>query len=104
MCVRRQPYDELDFYGPPATGVGPAVVAAPAPPTIVGSIQGVLALQLASNLLRAPGNGTGIHAQELLERYVPGFGTVHSLILQHLGIDITLAVSYIALGLAFLAA
>jgi len=97
-----QPYEGYDDYLAPPLGA--EIVTAPPPPTILGSIQGVLALQLASNLLSASGNGTEIHAQELLERYIPGFGTVHSLLLQQLGLDVTLAVSCIALGLAFLAA
>jgi chaperone BCS1 len=72
----------------------------PPPTNMLGSIQGVLALQLASQMMNAPSNGTGAYSQELLERFVPGFGTLHSLILNHVGIDITLAVSWIALSLA----
>ena len=73
----------------------------PPPATnMLGSIQGVLALQLASQMMNAPSNGTGGYSQELLERFVPGFGSLHSLILNHVGIDITLAVSWIALSLA----
>jgi len=67
---------------------------------MLGSIQGVLALQLASQMMTSPTNGTGAYSQELLERFVPGFGTFHSIILNHVGIDITLAVSWIALSLA----
>jgi len=67
---------------------------------IMGSIQGVLALQLASQMMGSSGNSTGAYSQDLLERFVPGFGTFHSIILNHLGLDITLAVSWIALSLA----
>lgn len=72
-----------------------------APPNMLGSIQGVLALQLASQMMSSPANGTtGGYSQDLLERFIPGFGTLHSLILNHVGIDITIWVSWIALSLA----
>lgn len=70
---------------------------------MLGSIQGVLALQLASQMLTPSSNGTGPYSQDLLERFVPGFKTLHALILDHVGIDITIAVSCVALALAVIA-
>lgn len=72
----------------------------PALPNMLGSIQGVLALQLASQMMTSTNSTGGGYSQDLLERFIPGFGTLHSLILNHVGIDITIWVSWIALSLA----
>jgi chaperone BCS1 len=66
-------------------------------------IGGLVALQLASAFTSGSttdGNGNSSTPQLLLDRYIPGFGAVHGLLLAWTGIDITSIVARFAIILA----
>jgi mitochondrial chaperone BCS1 len=63
-------------------------------------IGGLVALQLASAFTAGSTDGFGSTPQLLLDRYIPGFGAVHGLVLAWTGIDITSIVARFAIILA----
>jgi chaperone BCS1 len=68
-------------------------------------IGGLVALQLASAFTSGGGNANdpATTPQQLLDRYIPGFSPVHTLILTWTGIDITFIAGRLAILLALYA-
>jgi chaperone BCS1 len=74
-------------------------------PTMFNQIGGLVALQLASAFTSGSSstNDPTTTPQILLDRYIPGFGPVHTLILTWTGVDITFIATRIAILLALYA-
>lgn len=62
-------------------------------------VSGLVGLQLASAFAGGSAGTTGNTPHLLLDRYIPGFGAVHGLILDRSGIDITSIVAKCAVVL-----
>lgn len=61
-------------------------------------VSGLVGLQLASAFAGgSQGSSTGNTPHVLLDRYIPGFGAIHGLILDRTGIDITSIVARCAI-------
>lgn len=67
---------------------------------MLDQVSGLVGLQLASAFAGgSAGSSTGNNPHVLLDRYIPGFGAIHGLILERTGIDITTIVARCAIVL-----